>query len=227
LRSRIPSYNQVIDAPVAPWQTIYCSFALILVVFFVTMVSFSVASGKGMKAIRKHFARGSSLHAPGSSLDPLSGIESEQAGDSAAVLIRDATARFGLGNTVRVRMDAGGVDIAMSDQVLFAEGAVDVQKGLYPYLNVIGDVAARNGLHVQVKAHTAGLPGRGPVDRSTWELSAQRAVNVMRYYLAYGRMRPDQVSAAGFGSSRTSVVNNTKVENDAGNRIELHLSADE
>ena len=222
----MPSYTQVIDAPVAPWQTIYCSFALILVVFFVTMVSFSVASGKGMKAIRKHFARGSSLHAPGSSMQPLSGIESEEAGDAAAVFIQDATARFGLGNTVRVRMNSSGIDVVMKDNILFAEGAVDVQKRLYPYLNVIGDVAARNGLHVQVKAHNAGLTD-GPAGRATWELSAQRAVNVMRYFLAYGRMRPDQVSAAGFSGSRSSVVNDAKVENDAGDRIELHLSAAE
>jgi chemotaxis protein MotB len=201
----------------------YCSFALILVVFFAMMVSYSIVSGKGMKAIRKHFTRGASLHAPGSSMQPLSGIKAEESGDTPAILIQDATSRFGLGNTVSVRMNSEGIDVVMKDRILFTEGAVDVQKRIYPYLNVIGDVAARNGLHVQVKARAAaGLAGGDKVDRSSWELSAQRAVNVMRYFLAYGRLASDQVSASG-----SVLQGETQTTPGEGSGIELHLSVNE
>jgi chemotaxis protein MotB len=222
LRPKMPRHSQLADGPVENWQMIYCSFALILVVFFVMMVSYSIVSGKGMKAVRKHFSRGSSLHAPGSSMQPLSGIPSEEAGEAPALLIQSATARFGLGNTVRVRMNSDGIDVVMKDNVLFAEGAVDVQKRIYPYLNVVGDVAARNGLHVQVKARATGLPGGEPADRSPWALSSQRAVNVMRYFLAYGRLSTDQVSAAGSAVPWTG-----KPNPDEGNGIELHLSVNQ
>jgi chemotaxis protein MotB len=201
---------------------IYCSFALILVVFFAMMVSYSIVSGKGMKAVRKHFIRGSSLHAPGASMQPLAGIKAEEAGEAPAMLIQDATTRFGLGNTVSVRMSSGGIDVVMKDRVLFSEGAVDVQKRIYPYLNVIGDVAAKNGLHVQVKARASGLPGGDPAERLPWELSAQRAVNVMRYFLAYGRLSAEQVSASG-----STAPGETQAAPGDGNRIELHLSVNE
>lgn len=222
MRPKIPQRSQIDDVPVENWQMIYCSFALILVVFFVMMVSYSTVSGKGMKAVRKHFVRGSSLHAPGSSMQPLTGIKSEESGEAPATLIQDATSRFGLGNTVSVRMSSGGIDVVMKDRVLFAEGAVDVQKRLYPYLNVIGDVAARNGLHVQVKSRAAGLAGEDPADRSTWELSAQRAVNVMRYFLAYGRLSAEQVSAAG-----SAAAGEKQAALGEGSGIELHLSVNE
>jgi len=218
----MPYTNQSVGSRVEHWQTVYCSFALILVVFFVMMVSYSIVSGKGMKAIRKHFAQGSSLHAPGSSMNPLSGIPSEEAGDAPAILIQNATTRFGLGDTVSVRMAAGGIDVVMKDRVLFAEGAVDVQKGIYPYLNVIADVAARNGLHVQVKARAAGLPEGSQTDQSPWALSSLRAVNVMRYFLAYDRLAVDQVSAAG-----SAAVTGPQGTPGGDNEIELHLSVNE
>jgi chemotaxis protein MotB len=138
------------------------------------------------------------------------------------MLIQDAATRFGLGNTVSVRMGSGGIDVVMKDRIVFAEGAVDVQKRIHPYLNVIGDVAAKNGLHVQVKARASGLPGGDPADRSPWALSAQRAVNVMRYFLAYGRLSAEQVSAA--GSSLPSAAQAAPGEE---NGIELHLSVNE
>jgi len=224
LRPKIPWGSQKPEIPIAGWQTIYCSFALILVVFFVMMVSYSVVSGKGMKTVRKHFARGSSLHAPGSSVRPLSGIKSEEPGEALSAVIQDATTRFGLGNTVSIRLASGGIDILMQDRALFPEGAVDVETRIYPYLNVIGDVAARNGLHVQVKSYVGNQGETGVPARSTWELSAQRAVNVMRYFLAYGRLAANQVSASGFGPASPSVTEPAK---DDQSRIELHLSVNE
>lgn len=218
----MPHINHGADGPVEGWQTVYCSFALILVVFFVMMVSYSIVSGKGMKAIRKHFAQGSSLHAPGSSVSPLAGIPSEESGDAPAIMIQNATTRFGLGDTVSVRMSSGGIDVVMKDRVLFAEGSVDVQKGIYPYLNVIADVAAKNGLHVQVKARAAGLPEGSRTDQSPWALSSLRAVNVMRYFLAYDRLAVDQVSAAG-----SATAAGTQTASGEGNEIDLHLSVGE
>lgn len=223
MRPKMPRHRAASEFPVANWQMIYCSFALIMVVFFAMMVSYSIISGKGMKAIRKHFVQGSSLHAPGSSTTPLSGIPFEESGDAPAILIQNATTRFGLGNTVRVTMNAEGIDVVMKDRILFAEGAVDVQKGIYPYLNVIADVAAKNGLRVQVKARTAGLPEDiQPTAQSPWALPALRAVNVMRYFLAYDRLAADQVSAAGSASLAGSQI----VPGEE-NEIELHLSVGE
>ena len=115
-------------------------------------------------------------------------------------------------------LESGGIDIIMKDHVLFAGGATEIQKGIYPYLNVIGDVAARNGLHVQVKVRSAVPPGTDMADRSAWDRSALRSVNMMRYFLAYGRLSPDQVSAAGAVASGDATV-----EPDL-NRVELHLS---
>lgn len=218
----MPHVNQSVDGPVGSWQTVYCSFALILVVFFVMMVSYSIVSGKGMKAIRKHFIQGSSLHAPGSSMNPLAGIPSEEAGDAPAILIQNATTRFGLGNTVSVNISKGGIDIVMKDQVLFAAGEVEVQKRIYPYLNVIADVAAKNALHVQVKARAAGLPAGSQANQSPWALSSLRAVNVMRYFLAYDRLAVDQVSAAG-----SATVAGPQTVTGEDNEIELHLSVSE
>lgn len=155
-------------------------------------------------------------------MQPLSGLQSEESGDAPALLIQNATTRFGLGNTVSVRMSSGGIDVLMKDQVLFAAGAVDVQKRIYPYLNVIADVAAKNGLHVQVKARAAGLSEGTQADQSPWALSSLRAVNVMRYFLAYGRLPVEQVSAAG-----SAVTAGAQAVQGEENGIELHLSVNE
>ena len=67
--------------------------------------------------------------------------------------------------------------------------------------------------------------GAGPY-KDNWELSAARAVSVVRYLVAKG-VPPEMLGAAGFSEFRPVVPNDTPENRSQNRRIEIALTAAE
>ena len=68
-----------------------------------------------------------------------------------------------------------------------------------------------------VQGHTDDRPVRGRRFDSNWELSASRAIAVMRYMVENGGLDPKKLGTAGYADQRPLVPNDTR-ENRAKNR---------
>ena len=206
-------------SPSDRWQTIYCSFALILVVFFVMILSNSIVSGKSVSLVQQQFSHEDASPTPDS---PYPSSFQEQ--ENIPVVLNDAAKRLHLDPAVVLKMTSTGIDVVFPEYLLFSEGKSAVKTEIFPYLSVIGDVIAKNGFSLQVRVYDTLSKAKDnmPMGKQmSWVQAAYRATNIMRYFLAYGRLTPDQVTAVGFVSQESLAA-----ESNAANkkRIELHLA---
>lgn len=212
--------NQKIDSPHHRWQIVYCSFALILVVFFVMILSNSIVSEKSVALVQQQFSLNDASQAP-----DFSSPSSFREQDTPAVVLHDAAKRLQLDQVTTLKITSTGIDIIFPEHLFFFADKSDVEAQIFPYLNVIGDVVAKNGFNLKIKVYdilSGEKKDNTPMDKQmSWKQSAYRAVNIMRYFLAYGRLSPDQVTASGF-ISRESFLAETNIFSQG--RVELHLA---
>ncbi len=132
----------------------------------------------------------------------------------------------GLKDTVNLQMDAEGLVIIFQSGILFEEGSADIREAFKPSLHEIGLLLAPLHNPVVVEGHTDNQPISTRHYPSNWELSAQRAINVVKFYTEeQGLLNPARVqaSAAAFYRPRYNVNSEDGPRN---RRIEIHVKKD-
>ena len=212
--------NQRVNSSSNRWQIIYCSFALILVVFFVMILSNSVVSEQSVVIVQQQFSRDNASQASGF---PSSSSFEEQ--DVPVTALRDAAKQLQVDQITTLKMTSTGIDVILPKHLFFFADRNEMEAQISPYLNVIGDVIAKNGFSLHIRVYDTLLREKEndtPESKQmSWRQSAYRAVNIMQYFLAYGRLSPDQVTASGF-VSRESPPGGSNIFSQG--RVELHLA---
>ncbi len=218
------------DNAVPAWQTIYCSLVLIMLVMFVMLVSYSVLDKGRMHNFRsnsKHSAE--SLGELGRENNKFSPFRSETIPTAvwmmhAAAAMHQVELRTGLEGEVGMERVRGGVKFKMRSDLLFSSGKAIIRGEAYPYLDEMIRVAKEHELFISIEGHTDDVVIHNDAFLSNWELSAARATNVLRYCLEKGKIPPGRLSAAGFGSYRPLVPNDTLPGRMRNRRIEVLLA---
>jgi chemotaxis protein MotB len=122
-----------------------------------------------------------------------------------------------------VVLRSGRMVLVLPTDVLFDSGKTKIMPRGKEALAEVGAVLATlSGRRFQVAGHTDDQPIRFSAFASNWELSAARGVEVTRFLIESG-MRPDLLSAAGYGEF-DPVASNDSVEGRTRNRrIEITL----
>jgi chemotaxis protein MotB len=127
---------------------------------------------------------------------------------------------------VQVELDPLGIRIQLASSSLYESGSAEIKDDIKPVLGEV--VQSIKGLTfknylVEVEGHTDDNPiGRNSRYDSNWELSAHRATNVVRLFVALG-LDASKMKASGFGESRPVKPNRDASgkaipENQAANR---------
>jgi len=105
-------------------------------------------------------------------------------------------------DSVSVELTNEGIVIHLDDAVLFPPGSADLRPDATAALDSIADVLGPLPNEVRVEGHTDSAQP-DPLDYSSnWELSSERAVNVVRYLTASAHIPPERISAAAYGEHR-------------------------
>lgn len=125
--------------------------------------------------------------------------------------------------SLRVAVRDGRVVLALPNDVLFDSGRVQIKPaGRDALVEVAAALKPLGERHFQVAGHTDNVPIDNARFASNWELSTQRAVEVVRLMMAQG-VAPEALSAAGY-SEYDPVAPNATPEGKAKNRrIEITL----
>lgn len=127
----------------------------------------------------------------------------------------------GLENYVTNTVTEKGLQITIQELALFDSGKADLRPEAKPILTDLSVILASLENEVQVSGHTDNLPIHTPEFPSNWELSTQRALNVMKFLLQNQDLNPSRFSVVGYGEYRPR-ANNTTVQGRAMNRrVEL------
>jgi chemotaxis protein MotB len=125
---------------------------------------------------------------------------------------------------LKVVIRNGRMIIALPNDILFDSGSSKVkkdgEKALERVAQVLSTVGDRNYL---VAGHTDNVPIKTARYPSNWELSTERAVNVVQLLIKKGGMNPRVLAAAGYGEFDPVAANDNDANRAQNRRIEIVL----
>jgi chemotaxis protein MotB len=129
---------------------------------------------------------------------------------------------FGAGYDVAFDAAAGTITVTLPDTILFDSGKANLKKAVSDELNHIQSVLSSkySGRLVDVIGHTDTDPIQKSKWRDNWELSAERALSVVRYLIDRG-IRPEKIRAIGRGESQPIAPNDTVSGKAKNRRVEI------
>ena len=124
---------------------------------------------------------------------------------------------------LKIRIVNGQLVVELASSILFESGrAVLSEEGEAALAELASILATIKGRSFQVAGHTDNVPMKSKKFPSNWELSTERAVQVVRFLQDTG-VNPDYLSAAGYAEYQPAASNDTKEGKANNRRIEIVL----
>ena len=136
--------------------------------------------------------------------------------DTAYEQLNKALAQLIRKGQVNVTLQSLGVVIDINETLLFNSGKADLMPNALPLIDQIAKILADLRYQIQVNGFTDNVPIHNAQFDSNWDLSATRAISVVKRFVAAG-IDPTLLVGAGFGEYHPIKPNDT-VEGKAANR---------
>ena len=121
----------------------------------------------------------------------------------------------------------GKLKVTLVDKILFDTGKVEIAKRGKEVLLQLADTLRENkDQNIVVEGHTDDVPiGLGLIEKypTNWELSAVRAVGVVRFLQEKGWLEPERLTATGYSYYKPVATNDTAAGRRQNRRIEIIL----
>jgi chemotaxis protein MotB len=125
-----------------------------------------------------------------------------------------------LGGKVKVEGNANGAVITISDIILFPPGEATMTKSGLDIMKKITKILAQFSYHIKIAGYTDNVPIHTPMFPSNWELSANRACEVVRMLVDQG-IDPKLLAAVGYGEYHPIASNDTEEGRAQNRRVEI------
>jgi chemotaxis protein MotB len=213
-----------------PWLTSFSDMVLLVLCFFVLLLSFARTDARGFQA-----ALGSVRQALGTPEQALQQAPTSPAEIAKVVAeqVQTQTMRArivqqveqflterGLSAQVEVAPDERGIILRTRDQILFDSGAAQLKTEGLPVLEAVADLARRFHGQLAVEGHTDDQPIQTDLFPSNWELSSARSSVVLRYLLGE-QIAAERVHVAGYADRRPIASNETDEGRARNRRVEF------
>ena len=129
---------------------------------------------------------------------------------------------FGKGMDVTFDSTAGTITVTLPNAILFSPGKASLKKASVAELDHVRSVLRQRyqGRDIDVVGHTDSDPIRKSKWKDNWELSAERALTVLRYLTKQG-IPPERIRAVAAGASRPIASNSTSSGKARNRRVEI------
>ena len=129
---------------------------------------------------------------------------------------------FGRGMDVAFDPDAGTITVTLPNAILFSPGKASLKKASIAELDHVRSVLQQRyqSRDVDVVGHTDSDPIKKSKWKDNWQLSAERALTVLRYLTKQG-IKAGKVRGVAAGSSRSIASNSTSSGKAKNRRVEI------
>ena len=219
------------------WLVSYADFITLLFAFFVVMYSVSsVNEGKYRTVSDSIKAALNPVNSIPSSRLPFSigdikpkmiPPEPEPVNDPVIRRMREIVSRINpllkgeIADVKIVETGHGSIMISLPESILFQSGEARVRSEALPFLKALSEVLLEMGRHIRILGHTDNVPIRTAQFPSNWELSAVRAVMVVRIFSELYEVPITHLSATGFADSKPVATNDTPEGRTKNRRVEI------
>jgi chemotaxis protein MotB len=206
----------------AVWLTTFNDLITLLMVFFVLLFSMGSLDADRFAVFQKGLQNAMGVLEGG--MNAPQGMVSDY---QRSLLDRDLLEgqnflKFSRSEGLEAEYTRKGIRITLRDELLFRSGSAKITEEGHRLLNTLAAVIRPMQRHVRIEGHTDDRPISTLRYPSNWELSTARAVNVLTYLLQ-GDLDPVLLSAAGYGSCRPRVPNDSQDNRALNRRVEIIL----
>jgi chemotaxis protein MotB len=127
--------------------------------------------------------------------------------------------------SIEVVRSEHGYRIRLGEYLLFKAGSDKIKAANLPFMAAIAKRLKKTGHSVQVEGHSDNAPSTTP--QANWQLSLNRAFNVVQFMVAAVDFPADKLSLSGFGDTHPVSDNNTLQGRQRNRRVELVVSVDD
>ena len=215
------------------WLGTYADTMTLLLTFFVLLYSTAAVDTEKVKSISTAFSMmnstgGTSLlefdmydgEVPligGESLEQITSQADISEKDKMYMNVKEFISNNNLTEVVEVVDNERGISLQLRDNVLFESASSDIKEDSKGILNKINELVLTVNNNILIEGHTDNIPINTARFPSNWELSVDRAVNVVRHFIEIKGQNPKRFSAAGYGEYQP-IAPNDSYENMAKNR---------
>lgn len=220
------------------WMATYADTVTLLLTFFVLLYSMSSVDAEKTKGIANAFVSMMGGQSGDSLLQfnlyngevPLIGRESEANFDGGKELtdqqkmfntIKEFVHNNNIQDVVEIVDDERGVAMQLKDNILFETSSSDLREDSKAILNQLNTIIASVNNPILIEGHTDNRDINTSRFPSNWELSADRAVNVVRYFVEVLGQDPKRFSATGYGEFQPVAPNNTYEDMAKNRRVDI------
>jgi len=140
--------------------------------------------------------------------------------------IKEYTEEKKIVNNLSATTDGRGLVLNLSDTVLFESGKADLSPRAKELLDALADILLESHKHIKVEGHTDNVPIRNERYPSNWQLSTDRATNVIMYWIEKYPEASGLLSAAGYGEHRPIALNDTVAGRAKNRRVDIIVLRD-
>ena len=217
------------------WLVSYADFITLLFAFFVVMYSISsVNEGKfrtvsdSIKAALNPIVSPANVAVPFTigqnkavTVNPTIDTVKEPAVRRLREIMRSLKNETQLDIIQMKELSNGDIILTLPDTVLFRTGEAVLRPEARPFIQAISEVLIDLNRHVRVEGHTDNVPIRTVQFPSNWELSATRAVTVVRTLSEQYGLQGDHLTAVGHADSHPLADNLTPEHRAKNRRVEI------
>ena len=122
---------------------------------------------------------------------------------------------------VSITMGKRGLVVTVVAEVLFDSGKAKIKSQGESVLDKVANVLEPMSDDIAIEGHTDNVPIKFSRWKSNWELSTQRALNVVHYFEDDKGIRPQRMSATGYGPYHPVTSNDTLEGKQMNRRVEI------
>lgn len=217
------------------WLLTYSDLITLLMAFFCVMYAMSKIDTAKYAAVSQSLR--SALGTPKDSIIDLNGQghpkgpggDQNQKPDSLSNLKQSFNKLIqekGLQGSVIMRSKDHSLTVALSDNLLFDSGSAILNGRSRELLDPIATLLINTANHIRIEGHTDNTPIHTARYQSNWQLSTDRATNVIMYLTDKFSFSPERLSASGYGEFRPLFLNDTPEHRAMNRRVDFVIMDD-
>lgn len=125
-----------------------------------------------------------------------------------------------LDRDIELVKDRGAMVLRVTENILFDPGSIQLKKEAIPILYKVAELVTPLPFEIRIEGHTDDTP-YSVSGQTNWDLSAYRAIAVLKFFAQNKLLALDRLSAVGFGEQRPIVPNDNAVNRALNRRVEF------
>lgn len=224
------------------WLLPYSDLMTLFLALFISLFAISQTDQKKVSQLAQAFSAAFNMGGPSffNNAGPNAGrraemMSTEDKGNAAYIAenqklqevqkqMEDYIEQNGLQDQISTQMSEDGLMVSIREKALFPSGSAELTPQAQGIASAVANLLASINEQVVISGHTDNMPIHNAQYPTNWDLSAARALNVMKYLLSISNMDPQRFSAVGYGEYRPVADNSTEEGRTKNRRVEILIA---